>query len=74
MRIAIGGIIHESNTFCAMPTDRQAFETGGIKSGNEIFDEWSESHHEVGGFIEGSSRFDFEIVGCMGYACGAGVG
>ncbi len=62
MRIAIGGIIHESNTFCAMPTDRQAFETGGIKSGNEILDEWSESHHEVGGFIEGSSRFDFEIV------------
>ena len=30
MRIAIGGFMHESNTFAPLPTDRARFETGSL--------------------------------------------
>jgi len=29
--IAIGGIMHESNTFSSIPTDRVAFESGQLE-------------------------------------------
>lgn len=62
MKLAIGGIMHESNTFCSMPTDRAAFEAGGLSFGDEIRQKWAESHHEVGGFYEGAERFGYEVV------------
>jgi microcystin degradation protein MlrC len=51
MKLAIGGIMHESNTFCATPTDRAAFEAGGLLFGDEIREKWADAHHEVGGFF-----------------------
>ena len=59
--IAIGGIMHESNTFSRVPTDRAAFESGRLIFGNDILDIWGESHHEVGGFIEGASLYDWDL-------------
>ena len=59
--IAIGGIMHESNTFNSVPTDRAAFEAGYLIFGNDILDIWGESHHEVGGFIEGASLYDWDL-------------
>ncbi len=59
--IAIGGIMHESNTFSSVPTDRAAFESGRLIFGNDILDIWGESHHEVGGFIEGASLYDWDL-------------
>ncbi len=59
--IAIGGIMHESNTFNNVPTDRAAFESGCLIFDNDILDIWGESHHEIGGFIEGASAYDCDL-------------
>ena len=60
MRIAIGGILHESNTFVQLPTDLQAFETRAAR-GDEIPALWGDTHHEVAGFVQGGAQFGFEI-------------
>ena len=54
MRVAIGGIMHESNTFAALPTDRRRFEEGSLTRGGAVLDAWREAHHELGGFIAGA--------------------
>ena len=33
MRIAVGGFMHESNTFAPSRTDVAAFEAGGLETG-----------------------------------------
>jgi len=58
MKIAIGGLMHESNTFSPVRTERAAF---GVKVGEEILAHWAEAHHEMGGFIEGARRFGYEL-------------
>lgn len=60
MRIAIGGIMHESNTFVALPTDLADFSAH--HHGAEIIAHWADSHHEVAGYIEGAERNGFEAV------------
>ncbi len=59
--IAIGGIMHESNTFSNVPTDRAAFESGHLIFDDNILDIWGEAHHEIGGFIEGASVYDWNL-------------
>ncbi len=58
MRIAMGGIMHESNTFSATLTNLAAFQ---IQRDADIIQWWQETHHEVGGFIEGASKFGYEL-------------
>ncbi len=36
-RIALGGLMHESNTFALARTDLAAFESGGLETGDGIF-------------------------------------
>ncbi len=48
--IAIGGIMHESNTFCNTFTDFEAFS---YTIGDELLSIWKDTHHEMGGFIQG---------------------
>ena len=55
-RIAVGGIIHESNTFSEDKTDLQDFAGRLITRGDEIFTEFATSAHEVGGYIEGAEN------------------
>lgn len=62
MRVAIGGILHESSSFSNLLTDRAAFERSSLKTGEAIVAERAESHHEVGGFIAGARQAGFEIV------------
>ncbi len=62
MRIAIGGIMHESNTFAPLPADRRRFEEGSLTRGDALLDVWREAHHEMGGFIAGAERFGYEPV------------
>ena len=57
--VAIGGIMHESNTFSDTPTDFTAFQSGSYTVGTEIFDIWGETHHEMGGFIQGAVQHDY---------------
>ena len=64
MRIAIGGISHESNTFVAEPTPLAAFADGRV-AGEELIPRWRDTHHEIAGFIEGADRFGYECFPLM---------
>src|SRR6185312_12065441 len=73
LRIAVGGLMHESNTFAASRTDVAAFESGGLETGEGIERRWGEAHHEVGGFLEGARAYGFEAVPTlMGWGTPAG--
>ena len=56
--VAIGGIMHESNTFSDTPTDFEAFHTS---VGDEIIDAWADTHHEMGGFIQGATQNGYTL-------------
>ncbi len=58
MRIAIGGIMHESNTFNHRPTPLEAFR---VQRGDELVSWWRDTPHEVGGFIAGADSFGYEL-------------
>lgn len=62
VRIAVGGLMHESNTFAASRTTLAAFEAGGMETGAGILSRWGEAHHEVGGFFEGAREAGIEAV------------
>jgi len=62
MRIAIGGFMHESNTFAPLPTDRARFEQGSLTHGADLVAAWGDAHHEVGGFIAGATRLGYDLV------------
>jgi len=59
--VAIAGILHESNSFSNLATDRQAFERGRLRLGDQILTEWAQSQHEVAGFIAGCRKYGFEM-------------
>jgi microcystin degradation protein MlrC len=62
MRIAIGGFMHESNTFAKAGTDLAKFREGSLTYGPTMVPVWSEAHHEVGGFIGGAEKFGYDLV------------
>jgi microcystin degradation protein MlrC len=62
MRIAVGGIMHESNTFASTATDLARFREGSLTYGAAMVPAWREAHHEVGGFIEGADAFVYDLV------------
>lgn len=63
MRIAIGGISHETSTFVATPTTRGEFETGfGLYRGQELMDRFRGSNTCTGGFIDAAHRQGVELV------------
>jgi microcystin degradation protein MlrC len=61
-RIAIGGILHESNSFASTSTDLAAFQRSELRRGEEIAREWAQSNHEVAGYLEGAAKYGFEPV------------
>ncbi len=62
MRIAIGGFMHESNTFASTPTDLNKFREASLTYGAALVPVWRDAHHEVGGFIVGAEKFGYDIV------------
>jgi len=60
LRIGILALLHESNTFIQTPTTLDRFEQDIVLFGEDILKKFSNSHHEIGGFIEGLS--DSQIV------------
>ncbi len=56
--IAIGGIMHESNTFSDTRTDYGAFSQTFARY---LINAWSETHHEMAGFIEGATRYGYTV-------------
>jgi len=62
MRIAIAGLMHESNTFAPQPADGQRFLEGSWTTGDAMLPVWRDAHHEMGGFIEGAEQFGYELL------------
>lgn len=63
MRIAIGGISHETSTFVKTPTTLKDFENGfGLFRGRQIIDRFTNTNICAGGFIDGGKKHGFEIV------------
>lgn len=62
-RIGVIGIHHESNTFLNRQTTWEDFLNGHVLWGQEIVDEYTKAHHEIGGIIAAFSKEDnIELV------------
>ena len=74
MRIAIGGISHETSTYAKTPTTLADFADGfGLYRGTEILERFRGANICTGGFIDGAARHGFEIVPllwCFAYPSG----
>ncbi|MBP87224.1 MAG: hypothetical protein CMJ64_10970 [Planctomycetaceae bacterium] len=63
MRIATGGIIHETSTCVDSPTTMSQFEFDrGIIRGADVFERFRGTNVCTGGFIEGAEENGFELV------------
>ena len=62
MRVAVGGFMHESNTFAPLPADLRRFREGSLTYGDAVVPIWQDAHHELGGFIEGGAAFGYDVV------------
>src|SRR4051812_34036052 len=65
MRIAIGGISHETNTFSTIPTDLALFDRRGVHGGEALLPAFVGTKPIVGGFLDGARSQGFEIVPTM---------
>ncbi len=61
MTIAIGGIYHESNSFASVPTTLDDFRASSLEVGDGIVDRWSGTDSEIGGFLVGAERHDWDV-------------
>nr|MBI1232290.1 microcystin degradation protein MlrC [Cytophagales bacterium] len=62
-RVGLIGIYQESNTFLNRPTTWEDFLNGHLLRGQEIVDEYTKAHHEIGGIIAAFSKEDtIELV------------
>ena len=58
-RVAVGGIMHESNSFYPAPTRLKDFE---VFRGGQIVSQYAASQSELAGYLEGARQFGFEAV------------
>ncbi|MBL8827494.1 MAG: M81 family metallopeptidase, partial [Planctomycetaceae bacterium] len=75
MRIATGGVLHETSTFLPSQTTVADFEQGfGIYRGPQIFERFRGANMCPGGFIDGAEKHGFELVPLLwGFAYPSGV-
>jgi microcystin degradation protein MlrC len=59
MRIAIGGIYHESNTFFAQPMTVEKFAEQALHFGPEILSYWNNTTSETAGFLRGIRNYGY---------------
>ncbi len=63
MRIAVGGISHETSTFVKTRTTLADFESGfGLYRGRQIIERFTGTNICTGGFIDGAEKHGFEII------------
>ena len=63
MRIATGGISHETSTFAPTPTTLHDFETGlGLFRGPAVLERFRGTNNCTGGFIDGALRHGFTLA------------
>jgi microcystin degradation protein MlrC len=75
MRIAVGGISHETSSFSVSTTAHRDFETGfGLYRGEQIIQRFRGSNICTGGFIDGGLEHGFEVVPLLwGFAYPSGL-
>ena len=63
MRIATGGVSHETSTFLPTRTTTRDFvDTKGIFRGNEFIDHFRDTNTPTGGFVDGAKEHGIELV------------
>jgi microcystin degradation protein MlrC len=72
MRVAIGGIAHESSTFSVVPTTLEDFEKRGLWEGEELIARTQGTRTPFGAFLDAARDFDFEVVPTLGAAATPG--
>jgi len=65
MRIAIGGISHESSTLSTVPTTLQHFRERGWSESDELLRVYTGTKSPIGGFIDAARDAAFEVVPTM---------
>jgi microcystin degradation protein MlrC len=75
MRIAIGGLCHETSTFAKTRTTAADFASGfGLFRGPEILERFRNANICAGGFIDGAQKYGFELVPLLwGFAYPSGL-
>lgn len=62
MRVAVGGIYHESNTFSSQPMTLERFAEGQLHYDAEVAPNWRGTCSEMAGFFLGTDCFGFEVI------------
>lgn len=62
MRVAIGGISHESSTFTPVQTNRQSYEERFLLEGEGILRAFKRTNTPIGGFIAGADAHGFDLI------------
>lgn len=65
MRIAIGGISHESSTFSTVPTTLQHFRERGWFTGDELMRQFTGTRSPLGAYIDAARDMAYEVVPTM---------
>jgi hypothetical protein len=61
-RIAIGGIMHESDTFNPTKTSLSDFTRRRTTPPEQALAEWAKSNDEISGYIEGAQKYGLDLV------------
>jgi microcystin degradation protein MlrC len=61
-RVLFGGIWHETNSFCPVQTDLDAFHRFALIEGDALLTAYEGTNTEIGGFIAGACQQNFELV------------
>ncbi len=72
-KIAIGSIMHESNSFNAEPTSMSDFRMREAQDVQATLSDWATGNSEVAGFVEEGRRRGFDLIPTM-YAAAAPKG
>ena len=62
MRVATGGLSHESSTFTPVPTTVESYRERFLLEGEEILSTFAGTNTPIGGFIEGAEAHGFELI------------
>jgi microcystin degradation protein MlrC len=61
-RVLFGGIWHETNSFCPLRTDLDAFRRFALVEGDALLTAYQDTNTEIGGFVDEARRQDLELV------------
>jgi len=62
MRLAVGGLSHESHSFSSVPTTLDDFRCTGLDVGRAVWDRWADADTEIQGMIEAAAQHRVELV------------